>query len=92
VVFEVDANARATVGIGAALYDDHGNDHSNGFGDLDSMALPSGHTSVSRIVEFPKILAAGRYELVAEVWPANKVGAEGFNTLADSPCGYVTVT
>lgn len=39
----------------------------------------------------PTGLRPGSYELMAEVWPANKIGSEGVETLAEGPCAIVTI-
>ncbi len=79
------------VGLGAAIYDDSGNDDSTGYGDIDSIQLPQGQVRESRPVPIPGNLPAGNYEIDAEIWPPNEVGQDGANTIADATCAYFTV-
>jgi hypothetical protein len=79
------------IGLGAGLYDSSGNDHSTGHGDIGSYTVMAGRTSRTRPVPIPARLPAGRYELDAELWPANEVGANGIQTIATAACGYLTV-
>jgi hypothetical protein len=74
--------------LGAGLYDEKGNDHSNGDGDVSSFTLKQGNSSPSRPVTIPAHLPPGKYELDAEIWPANAVGQNGINDLTDATCGY----
>ena len=67
------------------------NDHSTGYGDISDFTLPQGWISTSRPVLLPQSLPEGYYEITGELWPANEIGAPGFNTYADPTCGYFTV-
>lgn len=91
MTYEVHSNEPVAVGLGAALYDNQGTDHSTGYGDIDSILLPSGQSSKTRPVLIPSNLPAGRYEVDAEIWPSNKVGKNGANTLADATCTFFKV-
>jgi hypothetical protein len=51
-----------------------------------------GARSLSRQFTLPSDLPTGTYELTAEVWPANMVGKDGVETLADSTCEYVSIS
>lgn len=89
--YNVTLNRADTVGLGAAIYDNSGNDHSTGYGDVDSIQLTSGQTNKSRPLPIPSNLPSGRYEIDAEIWPPNEVGQNGANTIADALCAYFTV-
>lgn len=91
LVYTIDAPAPVTVGLGAGLYDAKKGDHSTGDGDVDAWQLAVGHTTKPRLFDIPADLPPGRYELVAEVWPPNQVGAEGVDVVAEDTCGFVTV-
>jgi len=91
LTYEIGLNRPMQAGLGAGLYDNQGNDHSNGYGDIDSVFLPAGNTTKTRPVVIPASLAPGRYELDAEVWPPNKVGANGANTRGSAICSYFRV-
>jgi hypothetical protein len=78
-------------GLGAGLYDATGNDHSTGAGDINSYEIAPGRTAKSRPVPVPAKLPPGRYELDAELWPPNKVGQNGAQTIASATCGFLTV-
>jgi hypothetical protein len=79
------------VGLSAGLYDEEGNDRSNGDGDISSYTLEEGNSNPSRPVTIPRHLPAGRYEIDAEIWPANEIGQNGINDLTDARCAYFTV-
>jgi hypothetical protein len=91
LVYNINATQPVKVGLGAGLYDTNGSDYSDGTGDVDEYALGAGRVTASRPFTVPTGLDSGRYELVAEIWPANQIGAEGVNTLADQPCGYIDI-
>lgn len=91
MTYEIHSNEAVAVGLGAALYDNQGTDHSTGYGDIDSTLLPIGQSSESRPVLIPSGLPAGRYEVDAEIWPNNEVGQNGANTLADATCAFFNV-
>jgi hypothetical protein len=80
---------RASLGVG--VYDNQGNDHSNGRYDRNEYPLMAGDHSYSRQVAIPRNLASGRYEMDAEIWPPNHVGQNGFNDWTDAFCAYMTV-
>lgn len=85
--YTITSNQSVKVGIGAGVYDSQGNDQSNGDGDIDAYQLVAGTQTVTRDLVLPSSLAAGRYEIDAEIWPANEIGADGVDTLADAVCG-----
>ena len=91
LTYHVDSPAARQVGLGAGLYDEQGNDDSNGNGDIASMSLQEGWNSPSRPVTIPANLAPGQYELDAEIWPANEIGQDGVNDLIDTTCTYFNV-
>jgi hypothetical protein len=91
MTYEINSNEPVKAGLGAALYDNQGNDHSTGYGDIDSALIPAGQSNRSRPVQFPSNLPAGRYEMDAEIWPDNEVGKNGANTLADATCAFFKV-
>lgn len=91
LTYSIDATAAVDVGLGAGLYDEQGTDHSTGTGDVDNLPVAAGFKRVSRPFKVPADLKPGSYELTAEVWPANKIGDEGVETLADSHCALVTI-
>ncbi|MGH3837739.1 MAG: hypothetical protein ACRDSF_18855 [Pseudonocardiaceae bacterium] len=91
MTYNIDTTAAVDVGLGAGLYDEHGNDHSPGTGDVDNLPVATGFKRVTRPFIVPADLKPGSYELTAEVWPANKIGSPGVETLADSPCALVTI-
>lgn len=92
LTYDVTSTAEVNVGLGAGFYDESGVDHARGTGDRDSFRLRSGRTRATRPFVVSRDLPAGMYELVAEVWPANMIGDAGTETLADGPCGFVTIS
>ncbi|HEX8860563.1 MAG TPA: hypothetical protein VGC06_16020 [Actinomycetes bacterium] len=91
LVYGIDAPKPMHVGLGAGVYDGKGHDHSTGLGDVDDLALAAGATHQTRPVEIPDSLPSGRYEVAIELWPANQIGEDGADTLADRPCGSFEV-
>lgn len=91
LAYDIKAQAAIDVGLGAGFYDENGEDYSRGTGDRDTLRLERGHTRVTRPFVVPLDLPAGIYELDAEIWPANKIGDDGVETLADNPCAFVTI-
>lgn len=91
LIYNIDAPVAVDVGLGAALYDEQGTDHSTGTGDVDALQLPAGSQRLTRQFIVPTGLQPGFYELTAEVWPANKIGSEDVETLAAGPCAIVTI-
>jgi hypothetical protein len=91
LVYNIDATGAVKVGLGAGYYDTGGDDHSTGDGDVDALQLHAGQTRTSRPFTVPTGLPRGRYELVCEIWPANSIGSEGVETLAEDPTAYVDV-
>jgi hypothetical protein len=79
------------VGLGAGLYDDEGNDQSTGYGDRDSVEIPTGASSATRRFLVPGDLSPGHYELNGEIWPENRVGAEGAEVLQEATCANFAV-
>lgn len=88
LTYHVDSPVGHEVGLGVGLYDEQRNDHSNGDGDVSSIALQQGRSSLSRPVTIPTNLPPGQYELDAEIWPANEIGQNGVNDLVDATCTY----
>ena len=80
------------MGLGAALLDPEGDDHSIGAGDRDSFAVPAGHTTVSRRVDVPSNLGHRTFEVVGQVWPENDVGDRSADVIAQGSCGSFDVT
>jgi hypothetical protein len=91
MTYHFDSSAARPVGLGAGLYDNVGNDHSTGTGDIGNYEMAAGRTTKSRPVPIPAHLPPGRYELDAELWPPNEVGRNGAQTIAAATCGYLTV-
>lgn len=89
LTYEIYAPTPVHAGLGAGLYDNAGNDHTNGTGDRDDVPLTVGRQNVTRQIEIPRDLTGGRYEITAEVWPANRIGSGA--TLADDSCTTVTL-
>lgn len=74
------------MGLGVGIYDEDGKDHSQGTGDIDRFSLDTERSSKGRPVFIPDDLAEGEYELIAEIWPPNKVGADGEESIAEFTC------
>jgi hypothetical protein len=91
MTYNISINQGDVVGLGAGIYDNSGNDHSTGYGDIDSIQLSAGQITESRPVPIPSRLSSGRYEIDAEIWPRNEVGRNEANTIADATCGYFSV-
>ena len=91
LTYAIQSKQPMQVGLGAGIYDDQRNDSSTGTGDIDSIQLVQGDNTKTRIVPIPKDLPSGTYELTAEVWPPNKIGADGAEILADTPCATFSV-
>jgi hypothetical protein len=91
MTYDFSSNEKVEVGLGAGLYDGQGADYSDGTGDIDSYLLAAGKSATTRQVDIPGNLQPGTYELDAEIWPPNKVGADGANTLAEGTCALFTV-
>ncbi|MFB7452686.1 hypothetical protein [Streptomyces sp. NPDC056194] len=89
LTYEIYTPTPVHAGLGAGLYDNAGNDHANSTGDRDDVSLTAGRQNVIRQIEIPRHLTGGRYEIAAEVWPANQVGSG--ETLADDSCTTVTL-
>ncbi|MGH3900861.1 MAG: hypothetical protein ACRDTA_21980 [Pseudonocardiaceae bacterium] len=92
LIYDIDSPAAVDVGLGAGLRNEQETDHSTGLGDVDARQLPAGSQRVTRQFMVPTGLAPGFYELTAEVWPANQIGIDGVETLAEGPCGIVTIS
>lgn len=90
--YTITSDRSVEVGLGLAVYDSGGTDHSSGDGDMDGFRLSVGTRSVSRDVFLPAGLDAGRYEIDAEIWPSGKIGAGGAEVLAEARCGYLSVS
>lgn len=91
-IYKITSNQAIKVGLGAGVYATDKTDYSNGDGDVDAYQLVAGTQSVSRVLVLPSGLSADRYEIDAEIWPANQVGANGVETIADAPCGSFGVS
>lgn len=91
MTYDFSSNEKVQVGLGAGLYDDQGASYSDGIGDIDSYLLAAGKSAKTRLVDIPSNLHPGTYELDAEIWPPNKVGADGANTLTEGTCAFFTV-
>lgn len=91
LTYQVYSPVTRQVGLGAGLYDERGNDHSNGDGDVSVFTLKQGESSPSRPVTIPANLPPGTYELDAEIWPANKIGQNGVNDIIDATCANFNV-
>jgi hypothetical protein len=89
--YDITSNLTTKVGLGAGIYDDGASDYANGYGDMDGYLLESGTTSVTRDIRVPADLPVGRYEIVAEIWPAGEIGADNTEVLAEATCGYFDV-
>jgi hypothetical protein len=91
MTYRITSSEDRWVGLGAGLYDDEGTDHSTGDGDQDSVEVRTGSSSTTRPVLIPKNLPRGHYELNGEIWPENRVGAEGAELLREAPCARFVV-
>jgi len=91
LTYTIGSNQAATVGLGAGIYNNLGNDESTGYGDVASFPLKAGNNTYSRPVYIPSSLGSGRYEVDGEIWPANEVGAPGANTYAGPTCAWFSV-
>lgn len=91
MTYHISSSSPVLAGLGAGLYDNQGNDHSNGRYDRNAAPLMAGAHTYTRLVVMPAHLPPGRYELDAEVWPPNHVGQNGFNTWTNATCAYMTV-
>jgi len=91
MTYHITLNQEDAVGLGAAIYDNSGNDHSTGRGDINTIILPPGQLTKSRRVPIPSNLSSGRYEIDAEVWPPNEVGKNGVNTVTGATCAHFSV-
>ena len=91
LTYQVYSPVARRVGLGAGLYDEQGTDHSNGDGDVSVFTLKQGQSSPSRPVTIPADLPSGKYELDAEIWPANKIGQNGVNDIIDTTCANFNV-
>jgi hypothetical protein len=92
LTYTISSSVARDVGLGAGLYDEAGDDHSTGFGDVDSLRIEKSPRNIAkRQFEIPAKLSAGRYEVQAEIWPANEVGVDPANTFAEGQCGSLTV-
>lgn len=92
VSYTLVANTADNVGVGAGVYgSDRSRDYSNGDGDVDDLRIASGTNSLTRLVSIPSDIGPGDYEIDVEIWPANKIGADGADTYADAVCGSVSV-
>lgn len=88
MTYNTDAPEDMRVALGAGIYSQDGTDQSTGIGDEDDVQILRGQTSKTRPVPIPGSLVRGTYELVAEIYPSNKIGTE---TLADPTCQVFTV-
>jgi hypothetical protein len=91
VTYTITSNTTRNVGLGAGIYDDEGDDSSTGTGDIDSFPVEVGKQTTTRILPVPRSLKPGTYEITAELWPPNAIGADGTDTLVDSTCATITV-
>lgn len=91
LTYHIDSSTPRQVGLGAGLYDEQGNDHSNGDGDVSSATIQQGQSSPSRAVIIPANLPPGKYELDAEIWPPNEIGQNNINELVDATCTYFNI-
>lgn len=91
LTYKVYSPVARQVGLGAGLYDEQGNDHSNGDGDVSVFMLQQGQSNPSRPVTIPTNLPPGKYELDAEIWPANEIGQNGVNDIIDATCANFDV-
>jgi hypothetical protein len=91
MTYRIYAPKAQVVGLGAALLDPEGDDHSDGSGDDESFALPAGWTTISRPVAVPSSLKMRKFEVVGGLWPENKVGRRSAEVLDEASCGSFEV-
>ena len=100
MTYTVKAERAMTVGLSVQLYDDQGHKHANGTGAVDGVVLEQTLSQsssrqpwskeVPQTLVVPDTLAPGSFQVVAEAWPAGRVGVEDTTTLTSALCGYVT--
>jgi hypothetical protein len=91
-IYTITSNQSVKVGLGAGVYDSGRTDHSNGTGDKDGYQLAVGTQKVTRILVLPSGLSTDQYEIDAEIWPTDKIGADGVEVLAEATCGLFKVS
>src|SRR5579872_1211573 len=89
MTYTITAKSTIQLALGAALYDQSGNDQADGTGDEDQVTFPTGTSSNSRQALFPPSLATGYYEVDGELWPPNTIG-DG-NPITYGSCGEIYV-
>lgn len=90
LTYAIEAVRDGTVALGAGVYDEAGEDQSEGTGDQDRYVARHGRHLVSRPMVVPAGLRAGRFEIVAELWPPDDIG-QG-DSIAEANCAVITVT
>ncbi len=86
----VDCTGPPNVAAGRLVANPGLTDYSTGFGDVADAQLHTGVNRIVRPVQIPRHLQPDEYEIDAEIWPPNKVGANGVQTLTDGFCvGFV---
>jgi hypothetical protein len=91
LTYHMSLQTAGVVGLSAGIYSKSGNDYSTGYGDISGIQLLKGLVTESRPLLIPPNLPAGTYEIDAEIWPANEVGENGVNTIADTTCAFFSV-
>ncbi len=89
--YSIDTNLSSEVGLGAGFYDSNRIDHSTGIGDVDRLQLEDGHNSGTRQFVVPANLEPGFYDLILEIWPSDRIGADNEETLAEHRCALVRI-
>lgn len=89
--YSIDATVPSEVGLGVGLYDSNRNDHSAGAGDDDRLQLEDGRTSGNRQFVVPAGLEPGVDDLILEIWPADRIGADNEETIAEHRCAIVRI-
>jgi hypothetical protein len=90
LVYTITSRAEGRADLGAEVYDDNGDRHADGFGDLNSHLLRVGTQVIRRPVHLPPELASGDYEVSGEVWPDGKTGTG--ETITDATCATFSVS
>lgn len=101
LTYAVDAEQAMTIGLSVQVFDHGGRKHANGTASVDSVTLEetfpdfNGRQRWSKEVRqallLPANLDPGTFQVIAEAWPAGRVGAKHTSTLSTAQCGYVTV-
>jgi hypothetical protein len=92
ITFTIDSPNSRTVGLGVGVYADgsENDDRATGTGNDDEFDLSPRRQVETLNVVLPENQEAGTYEIVAQLYPANRIGKT--NTLAEDTCGFMKVS